>query len=376
MGSRVRVPSGPLKIARKKKDVPTGILFFLLGSSVMEQNRIFHGDGMILGMGNALVDLIFQLPSDDVLTQWQLQKGSMTLIDSKRAGLILQYFNRTKPELATGGSASNTITSIAALGGKCGFIGQIGRDDTYGNFYITDLEKHGITPYFQRTEAPTGMAITLMSPDTERTFATCLGAAAGLSGESLDPAVFARYRYFHIEGYMVQNYALMEKALSIAKAAGMVVSLDLASFNIVHENRDFLIKILPQVDIIFANEEEALAFTGQKDLEALIALSRSVAVAVVKLGARGSLIMYQDKLYHINADKVVKTDSNGAGDSYAAGFLYGLSRGLGVQECGEIASTVATEVVQVTGPKLTHEHWKNVLPRIREIENRKTAWPI
>lgn len=341
----------------------------------MEKDLSFHGTGKILGMGNALVDLIFQLPSDEILAQWHLPKGNMTLINSKQAGAILQYFNRTKPELATGGSASNTITSIAALGGKCGFIGQIGRDDTYGHFYIKDLEKYGITPYFNSVDAPTGMAITLMSPDTERTFATCLGAAAQMTAENINAGIFSEYRYFHIEGYMVQNYALMEKSLSLAKETGLVVSLDLASFNIVREHRDFLIKILPQVDIVFANEEEAFAFTGQKDLEALTVLAQSVPVAVVKLGARGSIIMHRGKLYHIAAEKVVKTDSNGAGDSYAAGFLYGLSCGLGVQECGDIASTVATEVVQVTGAKLTPEHWKKVLPRIRQIENRKTVWP-
>lgn len=341
----------------------------------MQPNKKLSGQGRILGMGNALVDLIFQLPSDDVLEKWNLPKGSMTLIDQKQAGVILNYFGQTQPVLATGGSASNTITSIAALGGYCGFIGQIGNNDIYGNFYIEHLTKHGITPYFRRISTPTGTAITLMSPDTERTFATYLGAAATMTEENIEREIFAGYGYFHIEGYMVQNYALLEKALRTAKECNMVVSLDLASYNIVTEHKDFLRKILPQVDVVFANEEEALAFTGKECLEAIAFLAEQVAVAVVKLGSRGSLTMHKYKLYHISADKVVKIDSNGAGDSYAAGFLYGLSRGLGVQECGDIASTVATQVVQVTGPKLNAQQWQELLPRIRKIEARDTRWP-
>lgn len=341
----------------------------------MQANKKLSLQGRILGMGNALVDLIFQLPSDDLLEKWALPKGSMTLINQRQAGVILNYFGQTQPVLATGGSASNTITSIAALGGSCGFIGQIGRNDIYGNFYIEHLTKHGITPYFRRIDTPTGTAITLMSPDTERTFATYLGAAATMTEENISHEVFSGYGYFHIEGYMVQNYTLLEKALQMANDCHMVISLDLASYNIVKEHIDFIRRILPLVDVVFANEEEALAFTGKDNLEALNILSSQVAVAVVKLGSRGSLVMHKGKLYVIDADKVVKTDSNGAGDSYAAGFLYGMSRGLGVQECGDIASTVATHVVQVTGPKLTAQQWQELLPRIRKIEERNTRWP-
>lgn len=341
----------------------------------MQPNKKLSGQGRILGMGNALVDLIFQLPSDDVLEKWQLAKGSMTLIDQRQAGVILNYFGQTQPVLATGGSASNTITSIAALGGKCGFIGQIGNNDIYGNFYIEHLTKHGIKPYFRRIDTPTGTAITLMSPDTERTFATYLGAAATMTENNIKKEFFSGFGYFHIEGYMVQNYALLEKALQTARDCGMVISLDLASYNIVKEHIQFIRRILPMVDVVFANEEEALAFTGRESLEAIAFLAEQVAVAVVKLGSRGSLIMHRNKLYHISADKVVKIDSNGAGDSYAAGFLYGMSRGLGVQECGDIASTVATQVVQVIGPKLNAQQWQELMPRIREIEERNTLWP-
>ena len=325
--------------------------------------------GKVLGMGNALVDLIFHLESDQILQEFGLPKGSMTLIGQEKAREILDHFENKADAVITGGSASNTITAIATMGGECGFIGRTGKGDIYADFYTDYFKKHGIQTHFSQTDIQTGTAITLMSPDTERTFATYLGAAATLSEEDIEEAFFKDYDFFHIEGYMVQNQALMEKAVSSAKRQGLKVSLDMASYNIVLENREFLDKLLRKdVDIVFANEEEASAFTGKNELEALCRLAEWVPTAIVKLGSRGSLIMDQGRLYHIEAEKVTKIDSNGAGDNYAAGFLFGLCCGLPLQQCGEIASMVATEAVKVTGPKLSEEQWEKILPRIEVIK--------
>lgn len=342
----------------------------------MEQKRTRPFPHSVLGIGNALVDLIYKLPSDQVLRDLRLPKGSMTLVDPQRARNIQEYLHSVSPTLSTGGSASNTISSIASLGGRCGFIGRTGKNDPHGLFYTSDLENHGIRAHFSQSEIQTGTAITLMSPDTERTFATCLGAAATLCAEDLDPAVFEGYDYFHVEGYLVQNYPLLETAISMAKRAGLAVSLDMASYNVVVEHRGFIGEMLERgVDIVFANEEEAEAYTGKKELEALLELSRQVPTAIVKLGPRGSIVMDKGRLHVISAESVEKIDSNGAGDSYAAGFLYGKSIGLSTQACGEIASTVATEVVKVVGPKLGPEKWAEILPKIREIEKKDLSCP-
>ncbi len=328
-------------------------------------------ENKILGIGNALVDMIYHLPSDEALVDLQLPKGSMTLVDWQRAGKILSYFKNENPTLSSGGSASNTISAVASLGGGCGFIGCTGKNDPRGEFYTQDLKEHGITPHFTYSNIPTGTAITLMSPDAERTFATFLGAASTLAAQDLRPDMFAGYGYLHIEGYLVQNYELMERAIALAKEAKLKVSLDLASYNVVVEHRNFLHKILNRgVDIVFANEEEALAYTDKKELEALCILAKHVPTAIVKLGSRGSIVMDNDKLYTITAEKVNRIDSNGAGDSYAAGFLYGKSKGLSTQTCGDIASMIATEVVKVIGPKLDKEKWNEILPRVREIEKQ------
>lgn len=335
----------------------------------MEKKENIRPPANILGMGNALVDIIYLLQSDAVLDKFRLPKGSMTLVDTARAKEILDHFSSETPTLSTGGSASNTISAIASLGGNCGFIGRTGKNDSYGRFYVRDLESHGIKAHFSQADIPTGTAITLMSPDAERTFATCLGAASTLSKSDIQPEIFRDYSIFHIEGYLVQNYGLMETAIRTAKKSGLKVSFDMASYNIVVEHREFIRNILDQgIDIVFANEEEAQAYTGKRDLEALVEFSLQVPTAIVKLGSRGSLIMEKGRLYAIAAEKVRKIDSNGAGDSYAAGFLYGLSRGLSVQACGEIASKVATEVVKVVGPKLHAREWEKILPEIRRIE--------
>ena len=325
--------------------------------------------GKVLGMGNALVDLIFHLESDQILQEFGLPKGSMTLIGQEKAREILDHFENKADAVITGGSASNTITAIATMGGECGFIGRTGKGDIYADFYTDYFKKHGIRTHFSQTDIQTGTAITLMSPDTERTFATYLGAAATLSEHDIKAEIFEGYDIFHIEGYMVQNHALMERAIALAKQKGLKISLDLASYNIVMEDREFIEQLLRQgVDIVFANEEEAFAFTGKHELEALCRLAEWVPTAIVKLGSRGSLVMDRGRLYHVEAEKVTKIDSNGAGDNYAAGFLYGLCCGLPARQCGEIASMVATEAVKVTGPKLSEEQWEKILPRIEVIK--------
>lgn len=329
----------------------------------------------VLGMGNALVDLIFQLDSDSDLSQLHLPKGSMTLVDNDRANEIMYFLSDKTPSLATGGSASNTISTLSKLGIRCGFLGRIGNADSYGAFYKNDLLKHGIIPHLSYSGNNTGMAITLMTPDSERTFATCLGAAASLGAEDLSEEIFEPYRVFHIEGYMVQNHELMEAAIDMAKKLGMKISYDMASYNIVEENKDFIARMIEKgIDILFANQEEASAFTGKDELEALCLLARKTPTCVVKLGGRGSIIMHEGKLSIVEAETVKKIDSNGAGDSYAGGFLYGFCRQLPIKSCGEIASTVATEVVKIVGPKLDEQQWENVLPKIRKIENEAESW--
>jgi sugar/nucleoside kinase (ribokinase family) len=220
------------------------------------------------------------------------------------------------------------------------------------------LKNSHIHPHLSYSSTETGRAIALVSPDTERTFATYLGAAMELTAADLNPAVFKGYGYFHIEGYMVQNHDLLSEAVRLASQNGLKISLDLASYNVVDENVAFLHPIVKQyVDVVFANEEESKAYTGLDPVEALSAIANECEVAIVKLGEKGSLIKHHDVTYKIGEFKINPIDTTGAGDLYAAGFLYGLVNGFDLKSCGRIASVLSAKVIEEVGARMSPEKW-------------------
>jgi len=322
----------------------------------------------ILGIGNALIDVLINITDDSVLQKFGLPKGSMTLVD---AGLSAEIKKETKNNtriIQTGGSAANTVHGIAKLGGQCGYIGKIS-DDEFGNFYQEDFRKNKINAHFFFSETGTGHATALISPDSERTFGTYLGAAMELTADEMRPDTFCNYGILHIEGYLVQNHTLIEAALKVAKANGLLVSIDMASFNIVEANIEFLHRMIREyVDIVFANEEEAIALTGKQPEEALDAISEMCNIAVVKLGAQGSLIKTGDRIVKIEAIKVKSIDTTGAGDIYASGFLYALSENLDLGIAGKIGSLLAGTVVEVIGAKIPEKTWEQLLPQIELLK--------
>lgn len=319
----------------------------------------------VLGMGNALVDIMTILPSDEVLLTFNLPKGSMQLVDDKFYKHIQTNTSDLKKQLASGGSAANTIHGLARLGIHTGFIGKVGIDDM-GLFFKKDLEDNKITPYLIESETASGVATALVSPDSERTFATYLGAACELEAKNIDSNVFGDYTYFHIEGYLVQNHELIETAVKFAKKHNLKVSLDMASYNVVEANLDFLKRIIKEyVDIVFANEEEARAYTGMEPEEAIHEFAKHCEIAVVKIGSKGSLILKDGKLTKIEGQKANCIDTTGAGDIYASGFLFGLANDYPLEKCGDIGTLLATKVVEVIGPKLTEQQWKEVQESIK-----------
>lgn len=319
----------------------------------------------ILGMGNALVDIMTILPADEVLLDFNLPKGSMQLVDEiyhQNIQLQIQKFER---KMASGGSAANTIHGLARLGIATGFIGKVGTDEM-GAFFRKDMMDNKINPFLIDSMTPSGVATALVSPDSERTFATFLGAACELAAENIQAEIFENYQLFHIEGYLVQNQKLIENAVKIAKEKGLMVSLDLASYNVVEDNLDFLKRIVTDyVDIVFANEDEAKAFTGKEPEEALVEMSKMAQIAVVKLGSKGSLIMKDGEISRVEGKKANCIDTTGAGDIYAAGFLYGFVSGKSMSECGRIGTALATRVVELIGPKLDEESWAKLLIEIQ-----------
>ncbi len=316
----------------------------------------------ILGLGNALVDVLVRLDNDGLLEELELPKGGMTLIDEAGLQKVSNSLNYMKTHLATGGSAGNVIRTLACLGAKTGFIGKVGYD-TYGDFFRDSLVAHCTEANLLVSPVlPSGVASTFISPDGERTFATYLGAAAALRAAELRAEMFAGYDWLFIEGYLVQDHNLIVRALDLARKAGLKVCLDMASYNVVASDRIFFTSLIRKyVDIIFANEDEALALTGQSPEDAAAAIAGMCDIAVVKVGSRGSYVYCGEKKLHIDAIPVPQViDTTGAGDYFAGGFLYGLCNGRAVEECAKIGAVVSSHVIQVVGTELTKGQWTEI----------------
>lgn len=321
----------------------------------------------VIGMGNALTDILLQVDNDSILSLLNLPKGGMQLINTDRSieiSTAVQHFSKI---MATGGSASNTISGITRLGAKAAFVGKIGKDEV-GDFFTKDSITNGVTPFLQESENASGRCIVLVSPDGERTMCTFLGAACELKAEDLKIELFHGYDIFHIEGYLVQNHDLIRTAVKLAKEAGLKVSIDMASYNVVEANLEFLVEIVSEyVDIVFANEDEARAFTGKEPEEALVHISALCEIAIVKIGKDGSFIKSGDETIKIQPRLANCIDTTGAGDLYASGFLFGLANNFSLSQSGKIGSIVSGNVVEVLGAKMTDEVWESIHTELKLI---------
>ena len=315
----------------------------------------------ILGIGNALVDILVHIDNDDILNRLELQKGGMEMIDAQRKREILEVIAEMPQTIATGGSTSNTIHGLARLGAHAGYIGKVG-DDDMGRRFREECVRFGVIPHLIDSEEDTGVAITFISPNAERTFATYLGAAATMQPDQVDAKILEDYDIIHIEGYLIFNHDLILDVCRKAKACGLQISMDMASDNLIESNLDFVKMLLRDyVDIIFANEEEAKAFTGVENVEALRVLAEYCPIAIVKVGKEGSYIQKDGEVTAISP-VVVKhpVDTTGAGDIYASGFLYGFINGYGALKSGNLASYLAARLIGYVGAKLPDEEWASI----------------
>jgi sugar/nucleoside kinase (ribokinase family) len=315
----------------------------------------------VLGIGNALVDIMVQLPDDNFLHTHQLPKGSMQLVDKKRSDSILQTTLSFPKRIASGGSSANTINGLARLGVQTGFIGSLGEDEM-GKHFLSDFEQNNVQAHISLSNNVSGTALALVSHDGERTFATHLGASIEVGAKDIDAHVLSLYDIVHIEGYLLQNYELIETAVHVSKQNNLKVSLDLASFNVVEEHIEFLKKLLPgNIDFLFANEEEAKALTGLNPQEAVIAMGKYAPISVVKIGSKGSYIYDGKETHHIDAIDSICIDTTGAGDLYASGFLYGYVQNKDLKTCGRYGSILAGHVIRVIGAKIEKEQWNSII---------------
>lgn len=328
----------------------------------------------VIGMGNALTDMLVSMQNNNVLEKFDLPMGSMTLVDVALQRQISESTAGYPRTLSLGGSAGNTIRAMAKLGAEVGFIGKVGKDNT-GIFFESELKNLGIEPKIFKGENRSGRCLALVSPCGERTMVTFLGAALELSAEEIDPEIFDGYDCLYIEGYLVQNHSLIKRAVSAAKEHGLKIAIDLASFNIVQENLEFLNNLVKNyVDIIFANEQEAAAFTGTEDpKESTNIISEMCELTIIKLGVKGAYIKEQGKeMIHVGIMAAAKrVDTTGAGDFYAAGFLLGMSEGLTLRQCGTIGAIASGKVIEIVGTTFPEEIWGEMRSLIQRVRIEK-----
>lgn len=321
----------------------------------------------VIGLGNALVDVLLMINDDKTLEEIGIEKGAMDMINREQMIAIRSAQEHLKKNQAPGGSVCNTMRAMACLGANAGFIGKIG-DDSVGAYYENAVREAGVSPYFIKTTGVSGSCTVLISLDGERTMGTFLGPAATITPEEITEEVLSQYDCIYIEGYLIVNEALVRNTMQKAKKLGLRVALDLSNFHIVNAFKGLLEDIIPKyVDILFSNESEAEAFTGLKACEAVKVLSETVDVSVVTLGKEGAIIGSKGQFYKVDAEGGKPVDTTGAGDNFAAGFLYGQSVGATLIQSARIGSMMAGYVIDVVGPQIPYSQWEQIKLKVKAI---------
>ncbi|MCX6528886.1 MAG: adenosine kinase [Actinobacteria bacterium] len=309
----------------------------------------------VVGLGNALVDVIAQT-DDAFLEQQQLAKGSMALVDTDRAVSLYEALHGGVE--MSGGSAANTMCGIASFGGRAAYIGKVA-EDTLGDTFSKDMQVVGVD--FKRpvggNSVPTGRCIIAVTPDAQRTMNTFLGISSLLTPADLDHGAIAAGAVLYLEGYLYDQpeaKIAFRGAAEIAHQHNRQVSLTLSdSFCVDRHRADFRALISDEIDILFGNEAELLALYETDTFEfAVTQLRQDCIVAAITRGEHGSVVVTKDGVIEVPAQPVAQVvDTTGAGDLYAAGFLYGYTRGMDLNTCATLGHIASAEVISHVGPR-------------------------
>ena len=313
----------------------------------------------VVAVGNALVDVLAPATDDFIASQKAshgMEKGAMTLIEETRA--VELYAQMGLGVESSGGSAANTMAGFASFGGKGAFIGKVAQDNL-GKVFQDEIRALGVTFDTQPLAlgAPTGRCLILVTPDAQRTMNTFLGASVELGSDDIDAELIASAQITYLEGYLFDREQAKEAfiaAAGYAHAAGRRVALTLSDpFCVGRHREDFLRLVESHVDILFANEDEIKALYQKDNFEdAMNAVSKHIEVAALTRSEKGAVIVSAGKTITIAAapvDQVV--DTTGAGDQFAAGFLYGFTQGMDLEKCGKLGAIAAAEVISHIGPR-------------------------
>ncbi len=318
-----------------------------------------------IGVGSPLVDILARV-DDAFIRQHAGEKGGMVMLESAALNTLVSQAELTglaPLETAPGGSAANTILGLLKLGHQAAFLGKVGKD-ARGQYFLDSFRQAGgdASKFKTSADVPSGSCLSLVTPDAQRTLRPFLGAAATLSPDEVSVDDFRGFGLAHIEGYVLFNRPLAERILKCAREAGCKISLDLASFEVVRANTDILNDLLNDyVDLVFANEDEAKAFSGHSNpVDALDRLEKLCATAAVKLGPDGAVISQLGRRHRVGARRVTAIDTTGAGDLWASGLLAGLQRGWDVERSAALAAATGAAVVQIMGASIPEATWKQI----------------
>lgn len=313
----------------------------------------------VTAVGNAIIDILCRV-EPGFMAEHGLEKGMMTLIDQERSGQLSAAIETIgHAARRSGGSAANTMAGIASFGGKCAYIGKVSQDEA-GQAFRQDMLAQGIdfdTAPGEAHQPPTARCMVFVTPDADRTMATYLGVSTELAPDDLDGDKIRQARVTYLEGYLFDRDLAKEAfhaAALIAHMAGNQVALTLSDPFCVNRHRDDFLKLVDgHVDILFANKQELLALYETNDFdEALRLIGQAVSVCAVTQGAKGATIIADGVQYKVAAQPVDHlVDTTGAGDLFAAGFLYGYTRDMDPESCGKLGALAAAEIISHVGAR-------------------------
>ena len=328
----------------------------------------------LIGVGSPIMDLLAQVPESFISTLTGA-KGGMVLVDATEMESIVVRLEKT-PATVAGGSAGNTAVSAARLGLRTTFLGKLGNDATATAYRNHFSASGGDSTRFKYADQANARCVSLITPDSQRTMRTCLGAAMTLGPAEIGPADFTGCRHAHIEGYLLFNPDLANAVVATARAAGCTLSIDLASFEVVNAARDWIFAQLSVgIDVVFANEDEIHAlFPDHADPTDYAGLAQRLAqfggAAAVKMGKDGAWLARGSEVHRISPIAAAQViDTTGAGDAWAAGFLYGYLKNWSLPASGALGSRLGSECVSHLGPAIPTTHWTAIHAHAQTLAN-------
>lgn len=321
----------------------------------------------VCGLGNAIVDILVRISEQEFETLGY-EKGTMNLIHAEAQELLIKRFQGAEPVLASGGSVANSIVTFAELGGRAAFTGCVG-DDRYGLFYSSEFDNFGIT----LTHPPiinevTGTCLSLITPDSERTMRTCLGVSGLLGAEHIDSDIISNSEWIFIEGYLFSNpdngQKAIFKAIDQAAASKTKIAITFSDTWVIENFRPALDKAVEKASLIFANEHEAMTYTGEKSKAAAFkALSSMVPHVAMTAGADGAYLFFAEEEHHIPAYSANPVDMTGAGDAFAGAYLYGITNNVPPLQSAQAGCFLASKVISQIGARLrtgVRDYWGQI----------------